>query len=179
VTARAVAVASSPRHQPKEGVIAHDQFTLHLDRRGGYEFAATFDWGQVPPLVMDEPEPLGGAKGPNAARLIGAAVGDCLSSSLLFCLEKAKQGVRGLHTTVVGTMARNTRGRLRIGRLDVRITLDVTGEEPARVARCFELFEDYCIVTAGVRRGIPVSVTIVDPSGRELYRQEDAGGEPA
>jgi organic hydroperoxide reductase OsmC/OhrA len=158
---------------------AHEQFTLHLDHRGQYEFAATFDWGQVPPLIMDEPQPLGGAKGPNAARLIGAAVGDCLSSSLLFCLEKAKQGVRGLHTTVVGTMARNARGRLRIGKLDVRITLDVAADAPGRVARCFELFEDYCVVTSGVRQGIPVCVTIVDPSGQELYRQADEDREPA
>jgi hypothetical protein len=48
-----------------------------------------------------------------------------------------------------------------------------------RVRRCFGLFEDYCVVTAGVRNGIPVSVVIVDPSGEELYRQEDEPREPA
>ena len=40
-----------------------------------------------------------------------------------------------------------------------------------RVRRCFGLFEDYCVVTAGVRNGIPVSVVIVErrrtvPAGR-------------
>jgi uncharacterized OsmC-like protein len=159
---------------PNEG-----QFTLHLDRRERYEFAARFDWERAAPLVLDEPEPLGQRGGPNASRLIGAAVGNCLSASLLFCLEKAKQTVRSLHTDVVGTMMRNARGRLRVGKLDVRITLDVAADQPERVNRCFELFEDYCVVTASVRKGIPVSVVIVDSSGRELYRQEDEPREPA
>ena len=159
---------------PSEG-----QFTLQLDRRERYEFAVKFDWERVHPLLVDEPEPLGQGNGPNASRLVGAAVGNCLSASLLFCLEKAKQTVKRLHTDVVGTMTRNARGRLRVGKIDVRITLDLAADQPERVTRCFELFEDYCVVTASVRRGIPVSVVIVDPSGRELYRQEDEAREPA
>jgi len=157
----------------------HDQFTVHLDRRERYEFEAQFDRENVEPLVMDEPEPLGRGGGPNAARLLGAAVGNCLSASLLFCLEKARQSVRGLHTDIVGTMVRNPRGRLRVGKLDVRITLDLGGGQPERVRRCFELFEDYCVVTAGVRQGIPVSIVIADPVGHELFRQEDPALQPA
>jgi uncharacterized OsmC-like protein len=156
-----------------------DQFRVHLDRRERYEFEARFDWESVKPLVVDEPEPLGRGGGPNAARLIGAAVGNCLSASLLFCLEKARQTVRGLHTDVVGTMMRNPRGRLRVGKLDVRVTLDVVADQPERVHRCFELFEDYCVVTAGVRQGIPVSIVIVDPAGRERFRREDPARQPA
>lgn len=155
------------------------QFTLQLDRREGYEFAVKFDWERARPLLVDEPEPLGQRNGPNASRLIAAAVGNCLSASLLFCLEKAKQRVNRLHTDVAGTMMRNARGRLRVGKLDVRITLDVAADQPERVNRCFELFEDYCVVTASVRKGIPVSVVIVDSNGRELYRQEDEAREPA
>lgn len=157
----------------------HDQFTVHLDHRDRYEFEARFDWENVEPLLMDEPEPLGSGGGPNAARLLGAAVGNCLSASLLFCLEKARQTVRGLHTDVVGTMMRNPHGRLRVGKLEVRITLDLAAEQPERVRRCFELFEDYCVVTAGVRQGIPVSVAIVDPAGSELFRREDPALQPA
>jgi uncharacterized OsmC-like protein len=157
----------------------HDQFTVHLDRHERYAFGARFDRENVEPLVMDEPEPLGRGGGPNAARLLGAAVGNCLSASLLFCLEKARQSVQGLHTDIVGTMVRNPRGRLRVGKLDVHITLDLEGGQPERVRRCFELFEDYCVVTAGVRRGIPVSVVIADPVGRELFRQQDPALQPA
>jgi uncharacterized OsmC-like protein len=157
----------------------HDPFTLHLDRRERYEFEVRFDWEGVEPLVVDEPEPLGRGRGPNAARLIGAAVGNCLTASLLFCLEKARQTVQALRTDVVGTMVRNAHGRLRLGKLDVRITLDVAAAQPERVGRCFELFEDYCVVTAGVRQGIAVSVVIVDPGGRELFRREDPARQPA
>jgi uncharacterized OsmC-like protein len=157
----------------------HDQFAVHLDRRDRYEFEARFDGENVEPLVVDEPEPLGRSRGPNAARLIGAAVGNCLSSSLMFCLEKARQNLRDLRTDVVGTMMRNPRGRLRVGKLDVRITLDVAADQPERARRCFELFEDYCVVTAAVRQGIPVSVVIVDPAGRELFRREDPARTPA
>jgi uncharacterized OsmC-like protein len=156
----------------------HDQFTVHLARGERYEFEARFDREGVAPLLVDEPAPLGGGRGPNAARLIGAAVGNCLSASLLFCLEKARQPVQGLRADVVGTMMRNARGRLRVGRLDVRITLDLGAGQPERVGRCFELFEDYCVVTAAVRRGIPVSVVIVDPAGRELFRREDPTRQP-
>jgi uncharacterized OsmC-like protein len=152
----------------------HRQFALQLDRRERFEFETTFDWPGVSPLLLDEPEPIGGAKGPNASRLVGAAVGNCLSASLLFCIDKAKQAVKHLHTDVVGTMTRNEKGRMRIGKLDVRITLDVEGDKPERVSRCFQLFEDYCVVTGSVRKGIPVSVVVVDPSGKELYRRDDA-----
>lgn len=155
------------------------QFTVTLDRRQRYEFETRFDWAGVPPLLLDEPEPLGEQKGPNAARLIGAAVGNCLTASLVFCVEKGKLAVRSTRTDVTGTIARNGRGRMRLARLDVRITLDVGAEQRERVARCLELFEDYCVVTAGVRQGIPVSVVVLDPEGRELYRQEDAPREPA
>jgi uncharacterized OsmC-like protein len=151
----------------------HGRFSLRLERMNGFEFETRFDWEQVAPLLLDEPEPLGGRKGPNASRLIGAAVGNCLSASLLFCLEKAKQQVKAIHTEVTGTMARNERGRMRIGKLAVHITLDVDAQQPDRVTRCLQLFEDYCVVTASVREGIPTSVVITNPVGEELYRQDD------
>jgi len=39
------------------------------------------------------------------------------------------------------------------------------GEMP-RQERCLEQFEDFCIVTESVRRGIPVAVTVVDAVGK-------------
>ncbi|NIS65932.1 MAG: OsmC family peroxiredoxin, partial [Gemmatimonadales bacterium] len=44
----------------------HTGFSLRLERITGYEFETRFDWNQVEPLLLDEPEPLGGSKGPNA-----------------------------------------------------------------------------------------------------------------
>jgi uncharacterized OsmC-like protein len=150
-----------------------DQFSLRLERTTRYEFETQFDWKDVARLLLDEPAPLGTGRGPNASRLVGAAVGNCLSASLLFCLEKAKQQVNSIRTDVVGTMRRNEKGRLRIGQLDVRITLDVDAQQPERVTRCLSLFEDYCVVSASVREGIPLAVQVIDPQGTELYRHDD------
>jgi hypothetical protein len=44
-------------------------FGVEVEQREGFEFRVRFDWPQVPELVLDEPEPLGKARGPNAARL--------------------------------------------------------------------------------------------------------------
>lgn len=147
------------------------KFSLSLDRITKYQFETRFDNDRLAPLLLDEPVPLGDDKGPNASRLVGAAVGDCLSASLLFCLEKAKQRVNGIKTDVVGTMRRNEKGRWRIAELDVRITLDVVADHAQRVSRCLSLFEDYCVVTASVRKGIPVNVVVTDPQGNELFGQ--------
>ncbi len=151
-----------------------NKFSVSLARTTGYQFTASFDKDQLKPLLLDEPKPLGNDKGPNASRLVGAAVGNCLSASLLFCLEKAKQRVNGIKTDVVGTLRRNERGRWRLAQLDVQITLDVAADQAERVKRCLDLFEDYCVVTASVRKGVSVNVVVTDPHGKELYRQDSS-----
>jgi uncharacterized OsmC-like protein len=95
-----------------------------------------------------------------------------LSASLLFCLEKAKVAVNGVKTNVKGYMQRNEKGRLRIGKLDVHIVIDLVGERQPRIGRCLELFEDFCVVTASVKKGIPVCVVVMDSRGRELFRDD-------
>lgn len=151
---------------------AENRFSLSLERMEGYEFEARFDWEDVRPLLLDEPEPLGGGRGPNASRLIGAAVANCLSASLLFCLEKSQQRVNSVKTDVEGIVRRNEKGRLRLAQLDVHITVDVEADQPQRVERCLGLFEDYCVVTASVKKGVQVNVLVTDPDGNELYRED-------
>jgi organic hydroperoxide reductase OsmC/OhrA len=146
-----------------------DTFEVQLSRIAGYQFRADFGAEGMPPLVVDEPPPLGGNAGPNPARLLATAVGDCLSASLIFCLARSRVEVAGVDTRVVGSLHRNERGRLRIGKLEVSIRIDVPGAEPARLGKCLEMFEDYCVVTASVRKGIEVDVTVVDVQGREIF----------
>jgi organic hydroperoxide reductase OsmC/OhrA len=150
-------------------------FTLELEQIEDYEFRVKFDWPNVAELTLDEPEPLGRSAGPNAARLIGAAVANCLSASLLFCMRKFRQAPGKLRATVTGALRRNERGRIRIERFDVDIRLSQACGEIKHFDRCLAQFEDFCVVTESVRRGIPVGVRVLDGTGREVF----AGGEAA
>lgn len=141
-------------------------FTIEIEHRSDFEFVVRFDWPQVAELALDEPSPIGSQTGPNASRLVAAALGNCLSASLLFCLQKARVEPAGLHATVRGTLTRNERGRLRLGGFHVTIALDAGDVPRDRVERCLELFEDYCVVTESVRHGVPVDVDVVDADGQ-------------
>lgn len=144
-------------------------FSVELEQREGYEFVVRFDRPKGAELVLDEPPPLGAEHGPNAARLIAAAVANCLSASLVFCLRgKFKQNVGPIRAMATGTLERNEKGRHRIAGLDVVISLAEKKEEIPHLDRCLQQFEDFCIVTESVRRGIPVSVKVVDEAGAEL-----------
>jgi len=149
-----------------------EPFTVNLERIQDYEFKTTFDWEHVAPVILDEPEPLGHSRGPNASRILAAAVGNCLSASLLFCLQKAQVPVHAIKTKVTGEYTRNERGRLRVGKLNVEIRLEAETEQEQRVNRCLSLFEDYCVVTASVRQGIEVNVCVVDGYGNVLFEEK-------
>lgn len=138
-------------------------FTIELDEVEDYRFRVDFGASE---LFVDEPVPLGNGSGPNASRLLAAAVGNCLSASLIFCLRKFKNEVNGLKTKVHVTPARNEKGRLRIGRIAVEIRL---ASQYEHLDRCLAQFEDFCVVTASVRAGIPVEVRVIDIDGNLLH----------
>jgi organic hydroperoxide reductase OsmC/OhrA len=145
-------------------------FDVELEQLSGYEFKVKFDNTKFAELLLDEPPPLGGDNGPNASRLIGAAVANCLSASLVFCLAgKFKQPLGPLKTKAHGTLIRNDKGRLRIGRLDVTITMAEAAADVQHMQRCLAQFEDFCVVTESVRHGIAVGVRVVDASGAEVF----------
>ena len=126
----------------------------------GYKFQAKFDAADIPDLLVDESKPLGENSGPNPTRLLAVAVGHCLSSSLIFCLSKARIKVKNLETTVKATHERTEEGRLRIRKLEVQMRLDVDENDKNRAARCIGIFENYCTVTQSVRKGIDVTVNV-------------------
>jgi uncharacterized OsmC-like protein len=147
------------------------RISLRYER--GYEFVAEFDEPRgVPLLLLDEPSPLGEGRGPNAAALLGAAVGDCLGASLLFCLRKVRLDVDDLSVRVVTHVERNEKGRFRISGIDVTLDPTLHEQDSAREGRCRNLFEDFCVVTESVRHGIPVNVTLgtleTTSEGKEL-----------
>lgn len=149
-------------------------FTITLQQEEGFDFRVTFDWPDNPDLLLDEPEPLGKRHGPNAARLVAAAVGNCLSASLVFCLKtKFKQSPGPVRARVAGQLARNERGRIRIGGLAVRIELAEEASVLQHLDRCMAQFEDFCVVTESIRQGIPVDVEVVDAAGRTLHERRE------
>ena len=126
----------------------------------GYQFNVEFDVENLPNLLLDETKPDGEGSGPNPPRLLAAAVGHCMSSSLIYCLKKARISVRDIETTVKTSLFRNETGKLRIRSIDVQISLKVDEENKPRVQRCLTIFEDYCTVTQSIRKGIEVNVHI-------------------
>lgn len=138
----------------------NSSFSVALSLTDGYHFRAAFGLDGVPPLELDEPPPLGDGRGPNAARVLASAIGNCLAASLLYCLRRARIDVLGMDARVDGELVRNERGRLRIGNVRVKLEPRVPPEQRERMERCVGLFEDFCIVTQSVRDGIDVSVDV-------------------
>ena len=135
-------------------------FQVDVTQEEGFAFRVDFGLEGVDDLIMDEPEPMGGATGPNASRVLAAAIGNCLSASLLFCLQRSKAEVKGLRATVRGVRARNEEGRWRIREMEVELTPEVAEEYGKQLERCVEIFENFCIVSQSVRQGIPINVKV-------------------
>ena len=67
-----------------------ESITLTITQVSDYEFRVRFDDTPVADLLTDESPPIGRDAGPSPTRLLGAAIGNCLGSSLLFALRKYK-----------------------------------------------------------------------------------------
>jgi uncharacterized OsmC-like protein len=143
------------------------QFSFTLEQQEDFAFLIRFD-KDIPPLLADEPPPLGKDAGPNPSRLLAASVANCLSASLLFALRKFKNNPGQLTTSVTAHMERNEAKRLRVGSVDVVIQFDSPADAMEHLDRVLEQFEDFCVVTQSVRSGFPVNVTVRDGSGKLL-----------
>ena len=141
------------------------EFDFSVRQLEGYEFAVRFDKAQFEELHLDEPAPLGKDNAPNAARVMAAAIANCLSASLVFCLKKqAGVELSGLTTDVHVELVRNENRRLRIGRVAVKLHPSLPGD-PGQYQKCFETFEDFCVVTQSVRDGLDVRVEVEPKQG--------------
>lgn len=151
------------------------EFAITLNWRDGYEFAVDFEQNGVPELRTDEGPPLGAGNGPTPSRLLAAAVGNCLSASLLFCLERRGVAPRDLGTRVQGTIVRNPGGRLRIGALHVQLEPTLQADDMRRMEQCLAVFRDFCIVGESVRQGIDVTVDVSPVRARVVAAAIDDG----
>ena len=126
----------------------------------GYQFNVESDVDYIPDFLVDETKPDGEGSGPNPTRLLAAAVGHCMSSSLIYCLKKARIPVIDIETIVTTSLFHNETGQLRIRNIDVQISLKVNKKDESRLSRCLGIFEDYCTVTQSIRKGIKVNVNV-------------------
>jgi hypothetical protein len=65
-------------------------------------------------------------------------------------------------------VTRNEKGRFRVSGIDVELTPAFASTEPVRLERCEGLFEDFCTVTASVKHGIPVHVSLKQSEQRRV-----------
>jgi organic hydroperoxide reductase OsmC/OhrA len=144
---------------------------LELTQEKDFRFAVDFGNGR-PLLYADENPPLGQGSGPNPEQLLSSAVANCLSASLLFALRKFKQEPGTLRTHAEAVTGRNEAGRLRVQRIDVRLTLGKPAAQLEHLDRAVAQFEEFCTVTQSVRAAIPVHVTVVDSEGAVLKKDE-------
>lgn len=147
--------------------MSHPTESVTLLQQDNYRFEVRFGEA-IPVLMADEPAPLGGGSGPSPVQLLSAAVGNCLSASLLFALRKFKQAPDPIGCTVDAQVGRNAENRMRVLNLDVTLRLGVPASALEHLDRVLATFETYCTVTQSVRSAIPVSLHIFDSSGAQL-----------
>ena len=82
------------------------QETVRLVQRQDYQFTMAFG-GDAPEWLADEPPPLGQGAGPSPVQLLAAAVGNCLSDSLLFATSSFGEE----SSTTTGALGRVVRRR--------------------------------------------------------------------
>ncbi len=151
-------------------------FPVDLRQQADYQFQVVFGQSGIPPILTDEPPPLGNDIGPNPARLLGAAVGNCMASSLLFCLRKFKNDAEPIRASCKVELVRNVHKRLRVGHIAVELRLAVPAAALHSAQRVLEQFEDFCVVTQSLRECIPVDVRVLDRDGLVLQalHEQDA-----
>jgi uncharacterized OsmC-like protein len=107
----------------------------------------------------------GGGTGPSPVQLLCAAVGSCLTDSLLFALRKFKQRPDPLACEAQAEVGRNASGRLRIARMVATLRLGVPAASLEHLDRVLAQFEAFCTVTQSVGQGIAISVRVEDSAG--------------
>ena len=148
--------------------MSNGPITVTLNQPRDAQFQRTFG-APVPSLLGDEPPPLGQSAGPSPMHLLCAAVGNCLSDSLLFALRKFKQNPDPLRCTVTADVGRNAENRMRVLGMQATLQLGVPSGQLEHLDRVLQSFEGYCTVTQSVGQGFPIQVTVLDVDGSVLH----------
>jgi len=137
---------------------------VYLQQQSDYRFEIHFE-DNMPVLTSDEPVPLGTGTGPSPVQLLCAAVGNCLSDSLLFAFRKFKQTPEPIQCEVQAQVGRNEQGRIRVLKIAAKLKLGVAGAQLEQAERVLSQFEEFCTVTQSVGQGIPIHTRVLDVHG--------------
>jgi organic hydroperoxide reductase OsmC/OhrA len=147
------------------------RFAVSIKHDKNYQFLSqASEDGRVHggPFRSDEPDPVGDDAGPATPALLGAAVGHCLSASLLETLKRSRLDVCAFETEAVAVVKPNAEGLPRIDHVDVVLKPVLSARSP-RTVRAEEVFENHCTVTSSVKRGIDVRVRV-----EWMYKEQPA-----
>ncbi|MFO8109134.1 MAG: OsmC family protein [Thermoplasmata archaeon] len=133
-------------------------FDIDIKHIENMKFEVSFDHEEMGTLITDETPDIGGENaGPTPGRLLVASTLNCLMASLLFCVNKKRVEMTDLQGEIRGTVER-VEGRWRVTKMDAVLRPEV--EDPEKIQKCIEIFQNYCIVTESVRNGIDVDVKV-------------------
>ena len=138
----------------------NEKIHAHMKRVSGYKYEIVFDELPGAKIVSDEPAPEGTSEGVSASMMLAGAVGHCLTSSLMFCMQKSRAQLKDLSTDVDLVMERNQKGRWRVKEIKVKLKPLVDSVDAEKLERCRGIFQDFCIVSASVRDGIKIDVDV-------------------
>ena len=144
--------------------MSEKRISVTLTQQHDYRFDIRFD-DNMPVLTSDEPAPLGTGLGPSPVQLLCAAVGNCLSDSLLFALRKFKQAPEPLRCEVQAQVGRNADGRMRVLEMVATLQLGVSAAKLEQLERVLGQFEGFCTVTQSVGQVAPIRFFVVDADG--------------
>ena len=135
-------------------------FSVEITREENFRFSVDFGLEGMDPFYMDEPEPVGANTGPNASKVLAAAMANCLAASLMFCLQKSRVEIEDMKATARGLLRRNEDRRWRITEINVDLYPKVPEDKGKQLERCKEIFDDFCIVSKSIEQGIPVNIKV-------------------
>jgi len=135
------------------------EFTISLEQVKDYEFLVKFD-DLEETLLMDAPPGVGHNAGPCPTQILAAAVGNCLTMTLVLFARKAGLELTQVRAEVKARLVRGENKLPRIGAIDVALEPEFAAADQARAAACLAAFENYCAVTESVRAGIEVRTAI-------------------
>ncbi|NVM34856.1 MAG: OsmC family protein [Candidatus Lokiarchaeota archaeon] len=113
-------------------------------------------------LYIDERNKKGVNKiGPSPAKLLGLSVLGCLAASFEFCLQKKDFLLSDIDGRSELIITRNEKGFWRIKKIDIEILPKVDNPKMRkRVDQCKKFFEQYCIISESLRKGIEVNINL-------------------